>query len=569
MEIAAAAPPVWRAERQFDFGEGVSTLDQRPNLLRDTVPKLLCDEQVRSFLANGFLTLRPDLPAEFHREMFERCVALIGDDNDHNPGNNLLPVMPELQLVFDDPVIKGALTSVLGDGYMMHPHRFLHDNPPGSDQQVWHHDSYWGYKRKVHNHHPWWVMIMYYPQDIYERIGPTGVIPGSQYIAQRLEDIDRIGRHTEGGQGVCVMIHYDIWHRKMKNFTNLKRFMVKFEFMRMRRPDGVTWDSADEAWRKPEDLPAYRMEPAWRSTWHWLGGRPLPALAPDSGVGLDDTLSTVLDVSNGADRSNGAGGAEGADATDHHARAGAVADIARLGAAAEPAIPALVGLLGDDNEAVGLNAAYALAHVGEAGVAPLVAAMRGNDGENVDDARCFIDEGQKSELEMVARNAAHGLVAAGIAAVPALLECARGGGPRVRKYALFALGELDTDAPEVIDALVTGCRDEDPAVRLNAVEALGLKRGTPPAAAEALAAALFDADDEVRFNASLALARLGPAAAPATGALVEALRDGNRYTAGYAVEALERIGTPEADRALIRFLKIARWCPVTTTGNLF
>ena len=555
MEIAATNPPVWKYQRQFDFAEGISTIEQRPNLLGDTAPRLLSDEQVRSFLANGHLGLQPELPAEFHREMFDRFVQLIGDDNDHNPGNNLLPVVPELQLVFDDPVIKGALTSVLGENYMMHPHRVLHDNPPGSDQQVWHHDSYWGYKRKVHNHHPWWVMIMYYPQDIYERIGPTGVIPGSQYIAQRLDDIDRIGRHTEGEQGVCVMIHYDIWHRKMKNFTNLKRFMVKFEFMRMRRPDGVTWDSGGEAWRNPEEFPAYPMEPVWRSTWHWLGGRALPSLTPDPGVVLDDAVAVAH---NGA--TNGA---------DQHARAGAIADIARLGADAAPAVAALVELLGDDNEAVGLNAAYALAHQGAAGVAPLVTALRGDDGENVDDARCFIDEGQKSELEMVARNAAHGLVAAGVPAVPALLECARDGGPRVRKYALFALGELDTDAPEVVDALVAGCRDEDPAVRLNAVEALGLKNGVPPAAAEVLAAALFDADDEVRFNASLALARLGPDAAPATGALVEALRDGNRYTMGYAVEALGRIGTPEADRALIRFLKIARWCPVTTTGNLF
>ena len=100
------------------------------------------------------------------------------------------------------------------------------------------------------------------------------------------------------------------------------------------------------------------------------------------------------------------------------------------------------------------------------------------------------------------------------------------------------------------------------------LEGLGLKKGTP-AAAETLGAALFDGDDEVRFNASLALARLGPAAAPATAALVESLRDGNRYTMGYAVEALERIGTADAQQALIRFLKIARWCPITTTGNLF
>ena len=553
MEIASADPPVWKYQRQFEYADGVSTLEQRPSLLQDAALKRLSDEQVRTFIANGYLTLQPDLPAEFHREMFERFSGLIGSDNDYNPGNNLLPVVPELQLVFDDPVIKGALASVLGEGYMMHPHRVLHDNPPGSHPQLWHHDSYWGYKRKVHNHHPWWVMVMYYPQGIYEHIGPTGLIPGSQYIAQRLEDIDQLGSHTWGTGGVCVMIHYDIWHRKMKNFTNLKRYMVKFEFMRMRRPEGVTWDSTCDAWSNPTDLPGYRMEPVWRSTWQWLGGSPLPSLAPDPAVDLNDALAAALDRN---------------DDADHRARAEALADVARLGADAAPAIPALVELLGDDNEAVGLNAAYALAHVGEAGIAPLVAAMRGNDGENVDDARCFIDQGEKSELEMVARNAAHGLVAAGLPALPALLDCAREGGPRVRKYALFALGELNTDDDAATDALVAGCRDEDPAVRLNAVEALGLKRGTP-AAAEALAAALFDDDDEVRFNASLALARLGPAAAPAIDALVEALRDGNRYAMGYAVEALERIGTPEAHQTLIRFLKIARWCPITTTGTLF
>ena len=38
---------------------------------------------------------------------------------------------------------------------------------------------------------------------------------------------------------------------------------------------------------------------------------------------------------------------------------------------------------------------------------------------------------------------------------------------------------------------------------------------------------------------------------------------------GYAVEALDRIGTPEADRALIRFPKIARWCPLTVDGSVF
>ena len=171
------------------------------------------------FLANGYLQLDTQLPSEYHKKLFEKFNGIIGEDNDFNPGNNLLPVVPELNLVFDDPVIKGALQSVLGENYMMHPHRVLHDNPPGSEQQVWHHDSYWGYKRKVHNHHPWWVMIMYYPQNTYEKIGPTGIIPGSQYIAQKLEEKDISGINVDGNAGVCMMIHYDIWHRKMKNFT--------------------------------------------------------------------------------------------------------------------------------------------------------------------------------------------------------------------------------------------------------------------------------------------------------------------------------------------------------------
>ena len=70
MEIAATNPPVWKYQRQFDFAEGVSTIEQRPNLLSDTAPRLLSDEQVRTFLATGCLTLQPDLPAEFHREMY-------------------------------------------------------------------------------------------------------------------------------------------------------------------------------------------------------------------------------------------------------------------------------------------------------------------------------------------------------------------------------------------------------------------------------------------------------------------------------------------------------------------
>ena len=91
MEIASAEPPVWKYQRQFDFAEGVSTLEQRPSLLQDPAPKLLSDEQVRTFIANGYLALQPDLPAAFHREMFDRFAGLTGSDNDDNPATTSSP----------------------------------------------------------------------------------------------------------------------------------------------------------------------------------------------------------------------------------------------------------------------------------------------------------------------------------------------------------------------------------------------------------------------------------------------------------------------------------------------
>jgi hypothetical protein len=71
-------------------------------------------------------------------------------------GNNILPTLPELDLVFDDPTVRGkhqmkmqiplalgliathvipsagALQSILGPEYMMHAHRHCHDRSADS-----------------------------------------------------------------------------------------------------------------------------------------------------------------------------------------------------------------------------------------------------------------------------------------------------------------------------------------------------------------------------------------------------------------------------------------------------
>ena len=61
-----------------------------------TSPKLLTDAEMQHFIAHGYLCLRTELPDRFHRSVWEQCDRLIGTAAKLNPGNNLLPAMPEL-----------------------------------------------------------------------------------------------------------------------------------------------------------------------------------------------------------------------------------------------------------------------------------------------------------------------------------------------------------------------------------------------------------------------------------------------------------------------------------------
>src|SRR5947209_1141904 len=126
--------------------------------------KLLTDQQMRQFITDGFLVLKTDHPKEFHADLRRRLLESLERRNG-NAGNNILPDVPELQSVYDCPTVRGALTSVLGPRWIMHPHRYMHGNA-NSKGGDWHKDSYWGYTRRIRNHRPWWAMIMYYPQDV-------------------------------------------------------------------------------------------------------------------------------------------------------------------------------------------------------------------------------------------------------------------------------------------------------------------------------------------------------------------------------------------------------------------
>lgn len=447
---------------------------------------LLTDTQMQHFLQHGYLTLKTRLPAEFHQEIYRRTEEVFAKEG--NPGNNILPRIPELHQVFADPVLSGGLASLLGPSYLMHSHRHCHINPAGSKGGGWHKDSYWGF-HKVRSHRTRWVMIFYYPQDTTLDNGPTAVMPGTQCYEQRAaSEADEVHLSVCGEAGTATLVHFDLWHRATANQTANNRYMMKFQFARMEEPTAPCWNRGAQDWQSGV---------VGAQLWQWhLGGRG----------------SQPVEVGE--------------------------------------AVPALAAALRDSAEPVRLKAAYALGAAGNPGVPALAEALG-----------C-----PAKEIQL---GAAYGLAVAGRAAVPALTEALDHPDEQTRGCAAFALGDMGAQAGEAVGRLARLGRDPSPFVRRHVAEALGTIARHPEAAVPALEGLLADEDPQTRFNAAYALARFGTQAEAAVPALALALEDSNRYVRNHSAEALRHIGTPRAQQALMDFLLVSRWCPITTKESTF
>ena len=152
---------------------------------------LLTDDQMRQFISRGYLVLKTDFPKEFHESLNAKLKEVM--EKEGNPGNNILPRLSEFNDIVQSPVVHGALTSVVGHDYTIHPHRHCHFTYPGRKVQGWHKDSYWGHQ-KVRNHHNWWAMIFYYPQAVDEMMGPSGLLGGFTILYETSRRRNRTAR---------------------------------------------------------------------------------------------------------------------------------------------------------------------------------------------------------------------------------------------------------------------------------------------------------------------------------------------------------------------------------------
>lgn len=548
----------------------------------------LSAEQVRQFIADGYLVLKPDLPSELHECIRRRLDESI-PDRTSNPGNNILPLVPEMRHVLGSPEVRGALQSLLGPGYLQNPHRFCHVEEPSKDPGCdrsnieWraklssncHQDSYTPLARPRH-HHLRYARVMYYPQDTPKAIGPTHVIPGT-HLNSILSDVERARPLPIMGEaGTVSLTHFDLGHAAGINLSGQRRFMVKFIYQRASQPTADGWADAEHRWRNPAYHGGERLSLVWSHLWDWLRGAPNRYDSLHGGAlsrGVATQGQSVPRLARAIDRDQPC--AKQVAATEA---------LAALGKEAEQAIPALIAVLNRRPDPVRVSATYALGAIGAPAITPLIDSLRDSGAAAPMLLRRMVprhrDHGSL-EKALQLDDAAYALSAIGAQTVPALIELLEHGEEWERLNAAFALGEMDQHAGEAVPSLIRALEDQSHLLVRTAADALGFIGSDE--AAEPLGALFhvhrpgwdeevvrgWSVCDQVRVNAATALARLGRGAAEAETDLVHALDDSCGQIATYAMEALRRIGSPIALDAMMSLLTSERWDPSVTTLNEF
>ena len=521
---------------------------------------LLNDEAMQRFIVEGYVTLRSGLPRHFHARMFDALETL--DEGGPHGHNNLLPCVPELRIMLDEPVIAGALTSILGPDYYLHFHRHDHylDTYPDSAQPL-HKDG------DNHSHHAVdglrrnqvtrYVMLLYYPQDTPMESGPTGIVPRSHYVPRRqVEALRQEHQHHIGKIRRDVKEELgDQIDDPASQLATRQLYEKKQQVLRLERPE--LFDAMREA-----DAP-------WES-------EKIP-LVGDAG-----TVSIVhFDIVHGRYSANISGhprhmvkflftrNEEPREPSWNHT--GTVWQIEPDAPEAPaweyfwnwhqgtPAAPAQIVSpdsstnLRSEDDRIALGAAYTLGSQ-PAGLSTLKEAF-------------FADNIGLRTM------AAYGLTRSGTAAVPMLLDELDRADASLAVRIIDILGDIGPRAASAAGILVSYAYQAEPNIRRYALEALGLvishDAEIEQTFLDALSAGLVDEDAIARRNATFAIARLGERANnPETVQRVsDNLYHWHHHVRGWSIEALLRFQDAQAMKSALSYLSSARWDEMPKSGD--
>ena len=528
-------------------------------------PFLLADEQVRRYVADGFLAFDTGLEPAFHDAVAAE-LAVSMNEGSALLGDNLLPRIPVLADLLDSPAVDGAMRSLLGEHYAWAPHRFPHNSEPlaAADRSDdfdpflnnarmgpgsisgsgWHQDGHSKAGRsRWHTFRA--ANLFYFPQHTPLAKGPTRLLAGSHLYANiTLATPDQVVLR-DIPKGTAIIADFDVGHAGTPNRTDATRYMLKFVVLRMQSPTRATWDHRDPVWRTPDGLfTPHDLPQAWTSLWNWLRGarRNEGISAPAHGI------PRLLDEMR---------------ARNPQQRLAAMYDLAALG---ETAVPALID---------GLRATVGLGRH----VAPTPDDM-GYYGKSEDHL-----ERKFSPRQFVPEDAAVVLGAIGGSAVEPLAALLDDEDPWIRINAAYALGEagptaagryadrigelLDDPYPAVAraaaDALCTlPCFGSPTVARLHRVLSRDIDGGEEPAMGEPSLGGRWTRQNHLRYLASLALLARVTGSNPPNGleqAFVAGLDDETGYTQAIACQGLERLGTLTGLKAAVRHLQTRRWDP--------
>ena len=427
---------------------------------------LLTDDQMRHLIVNGYIIVKANLPASFHDFIYERTEEVF--EKEGNPGNNLLPRIPEIQAVFDDKWVIGGLISVLEEDYYMQPHRHPHFNQPKSEGQRMHQDS-----GKEWSHHTRRLLVFYYPQDTPIELGPTAIAPGSHYY--NTSDGATVSDELPicGKAGTVAIVNYDLWHRAMPNRTEVNRYMMKFLFARMSEPQTPAWNSKKTEWDQNELIGNSTHQKMFQHVWDWHCGRTNGDM-PSNGRSVESVPKLIKGLGNDSESIG----------------LSAAYTLSEFG---ESAVPALMEAFEDESEAIRRNAYYALNAIGTPAVDPLIGRLKHlNSQIRETAAEALGDIGQSAQ-----------------AAVPALEAALKDESERVRFHAAEALGTVSQGESTAIPALSAALRDKNERVRQDATLALARIGPHAAKAVDALKAVFSDGNLYVRGDAAHALYRIG------------------------------------------------------------
>ena len=372
-------------------------------------------------------------------------------------------------------------------------------------------------------------------------MGPTRLLAGSHLYAT-LHDFcaeQVVLRMIPAGS--VVIGDFNIGHAGTPNNSDRVRYMVKFVALRIQNPIAPTWDHQESTWHTPPDLSTpHDLPVAWTSLWNWLRGA-------DRSEGI--TVPDVQDLPRLL---------TGMRSASQQERLSSLYDAAAIGA------PAVDGLIEALLQTAGQNKHYLSD--------PKDMAHFGMSTNHLD--RYFV------ERQFMPEDVAIALGIIGAPAVSQLVELLQHEDPWIRLNAVYALGDAGPKAVGAhVDEVGALLADPEACVIRVALDALCALGTFGPATAKQLRrflakdASAWDesADDDprlamlsqIRYLSALALlAWVSNADSPSAdveAALIDTLDDENGYPPLIACLALERLGSVDAMRAAIHYLRGRCW----------